>query len=1347
MKSTLSYLLILVSLLFSYCFSFAQEIGIASVRIEQELPSLTVNQIFQDREGFIWFATAQGFSRFDAFNLLNFRLKNSEGNVIADQNITSVNEIEGALLLATQSGLYILDKKSYKVRPFPDQTLENANITTIHIDKESNIWIGTFNAIHVYRPDLSLKKKYTHDPNNKNTIPSGTVNTVFEDSRGNIWMGIWGAGLFKLNKNVDRFISYPKLGSRNNPFRILEDDHGQLWIVTWGDGLFLFNPDDPKAIYQEILIKNRRREGKEDLFYNILQDRHKKYIWVLSFSGVSTFAYTADGALEEIDQSSLFDNTSNIFSDIHQDRTGTLWLSVGGKGVSTIRFDRPDVKHFGFEEVKKKYGIAPNLNMLYKDNEGQLWFNLERLGLGKFDPKKNKVYTYSNASFKDLLAIRAVNCALEVDNEIWIGSSYDPIINIFRKSNSEIILKRQINLQESTPQAGAPLFFFPDRDNNIWIATANGVLVQRAKDQRLVAIQNIEDHITGISQDREGNLWVATKGNGIYQLSAQNSWKENQRIGKHTPGLLTDQIETMDADDKGNLWIGTKDARLLSYHIQQKKINEFANSQLFSKNQLLDVVCLGNTTWLSTTRNIYRINPGNRNIVEYTSDDGLYVNMFAKRAYTIDPKNKSIYFGGYNGVVQFQNSDFVAEHTSPVIVSDIKINNQSAVLHSENQKFDFYSQALLLEPEDQNLEISFTSFEYNHPDKIRYAYKLEGVDKDWVYAPRERLFATYNNLGKGEYRFLIKATDLNNKWNSAITEITIKKKPAFYESNLAYLVYTLIVVTLIYYIVSFAMNRLKLRSDLRIAQIEKEKANELVQTKLSYFTNISHDLLTPLTIISCLIDDIQITTKKNLTQFEKMRFNLDRLKRLLQQILDFRRVENKQMELRVSYGEIGHFIEELCSMYFSPLAKKKNIRFEIQPPARAVEGYFDIDKLDKILFNLLSNAFKYTPNGGRITLSYTTTEKPNGTHLTIQLQDTGIGISPEELDLIFIPFYNNKHAKQRESNGIGLALTKELVEIHHGSINVESVPQKGTYFTVSIPIDKNQYSVSELQLLNKHFLDTAFSVDIAENPETLPVLRIGEKQLNLLLVEDNEDLRLTMCNVLSRNYTIYQATHGEEALELLRDHDIDIVISDIMMPVMDGLTLCRTIKSNTEINHIPIILLTAKNSIDDRIESYQAGADAYISKPFELKVLEARIHSFVINKRTRQLDFKANPQINISTLDYTPLDEQFLNKMVHIIESNLEDDQFDVVKLGDKLGLSKSTLYRKTKVLLNLSPSEFIKNIRLKHACQMMDQDKSISVSEVAFATGFSDPRYFSTCFKAEFGVTPTDYQKSNPPK
>lgn len=1323
-------------------FVHAQEIGITPLKIEKELPSLTINSTFQDQDGFIWFGTAQGLSRFDAHNLLNFKLTGEEGRIVDDQNITDIEEAENHLLLATGSGLYTLNKRSYSIQPFANRVLKDRRVTAMFVDKQSNIWIGTNNAVFVFRSDFSLIKKYTHDPKVKHSIPAGTTNMFYEDREGNLWMGIWCAGLHKLDKKADRFIPYPTLGGRNNPFRMFQDDHGQRWIASWGDGMFLFNPQDGKDCYRSVTIKNKRRgEGNEDLCYNILQDPQRKYIWVLSFSGISTFRYTKDNQLESLDNSALFDNTSNIFNDLYLDRTGLLWLSIGGKGVSTISFDKPQIENLTFNKVKPRYSILPNLNMLYKDRSGDLWFNLERIGLGKIAANTGEMTTYSNAQFKDLISIRAVTSALEVDKQLWIGSSYEPTINVFDKMEKSISLHKKIDLKQWFPQADVPLFFFQDSRHTVWVATANGVFVKKAEEQSFSFIHSLQDYIVGISEDYAGSIWVATKGRGIFQFRHGAIAAPTLHLGKETQGIFTDQIETIAADKTGNLWVGTKDSRLLRYHIQQQRTTELANTGLFSKNQLLDIVCLDDVVWLSTTRNIYKVSPIDNSIYEYATDDGLAVNMFSKRAYTVDAKGKSVYFGGYNGAVGFKKTAFTPRQQSQIVVSDVKVNNVSSIIHADNKKFNLHARTLVLEPEDQNIEISFSSMEFAHPDKIRFAYKLEGVDRDWVYAPRERLFATYNNLGKGNYRFLVKATDLNNKWNADVTTLEITKKPAFYESSLAYLLYFLLLAALLYFLISFSLHRLRLRSDLRIAQIEKNNADELIQTKLSYFTNITHDLLTPLTIISCLIDDVQITTQKNLSQFEKMRFNLQRLKRLLQQILDFRRIENKQMELRISENKLTPFFEEMGSSYFSPLAKRKHIDFQIQGVASDEGMYFDIDKLDKIVFNLLSNAFKYTPEGGKISVSYDTEWQGEVHFLRISIQDNGIGIAQDEIDKIFIPFYTNKHTKQQESNGIGLALTKDLVLAHHGHISVDSAINRGSCFTVRIPVNRESYGEAELQNAQQ-LREVPSEITVAEGQHFHLPADLQAEALNLLLVEDNEDLRTTIASVLSRNYNVHSASQGQEALAILQTTDIDIVVSDIMMPVMDGLEFCRAIKANVDSNHIPVILLTAKASMDDRIACYEAGADGYISKPFEIKILEARIHSFVINKRVRQSDFKNNPQINISSLDYTPVDEQFLTKMIAHIEENLADERFDVLILGDKLGLSKSTLYRKTKVLLDLSPSELIKNIRLKRACQLMDQDKSITVSEVAFSTGFADPRYFSTCFKAAFSMTPTAYQR-----
>ena len=576
------------------------------------------------------------------------------------------------------------------------------------------------------------------------------------------------------------------------------------------------------------------------------------------------------------------------------------------------------------------------------------------------------------------------------------------------------------------------------------------------------------------------------------------------------------------------------------------------------------------------------------------------------------------------------------------------------------------------------------------------------------------------------------------------------KAPAFYETWWAYTAYVVLVLLAGYSFYYRTKRRMQLRHELRIVQIEKEKSEELVQAKLRYFTNISHDLLTPLTIVTCLIDDAEITYKNKIPQFEMIRANVNRLKRLLQQILDFRKVESGNMRLKVTSGDIVSLVRNVCNSNFMPLIQKKKLTFTFESSEDTIQAYFDVDKMDKVVFNLLSNACKYTEEGGEIKITLSAYSKDWHVYLSIIVSDTGKGIAPEDLDKIFTRFYTNQHWISSETNGIGLSLTKDLLEIHHGTISVESEIEKGTSFTVIIPIDKESYAESEINIESSQELIKEDRTDIVDVDIEAWEQQEGESaettvnDIHLLLVEDNEELLYLMERILSRRYHVIIAKNGVAALELMKDNEVDIIVSDVMMPQMDGLELCHTIKGNLETSHIPIILLTAKNTAEDRIECYNAGANAYISKPFELKVLEARLDNFLMDKKTKQEEFRTDIEdINFNLLDATDIDKEFLKKVIEVIQENLSSSTFDVIQLADALAMSKSSLYRKTKAIIGLSPVEFIRNVRLKQGVKML-RNKSISVSEVAYTCGFSNPKYFSTCFKEEFGVTPKEFQKAD---
>ena len=751
--------------------------------------------------------------------------------------------------------------------------------------------------------------------------------------------------------------------------------------------------------------------------------------------------------------------------------------------------------------------------------------------------------------------------------------------------------------------------------------------------------------------------------------------------------------------------------------------------------------------WISTNKRVIEYDPKNGGIMDYSTMTDVMVNSFMPNSYYKTRSGKILY-GGNKGISVFTPYDHLSDNPRRIrtMVSDVKIDGVSSLLEKNNQRFNLRSQIISLNAGDKNIEIDFSSLNYAFPDKIKYAYKMDGVDDDWVYVRGDRQFAFYNQLPKGKRTFYLKTTDVNGLWSNYIAEVQVFKQPAFYETLWAYLFYIVFTLLCLYLFYHRMKRRIQLRHELRIAQIDKEKSEELVQTKLRYFTNISHDLLTPLTIITCLIDDAEMTNGSRISQLTMIRSNVNKLRRLLQQILDFRKVESGNMKLSVSKSDVISFIDDVCKIHFTPLMRKKNQTFTFLTEDRHLMAYFDRDKLDKIVSNLLSNAYKYTANGGNIKLIVDSYWESENHHLRIQVVDTGEGIAPADLENVFKRFYTINKGDESESNGIGLSLTKDLVELHHGTINVESELGKGSTFTVDLPINKDSYQEDEL--ISEHISANGINTDLILEKEELIDSKVGEGEdmqiadVHLLLVEDNEELLFLMEKILSKHYHVLIAKDGLEALNVIKDNEIDIIISDVMMPEMDGLEFCRALKSNLETSHIPIILLTAKNTVEDRIECYNAGADGYISKPFELKILEARINNFIMHKKNKQEEFRSNVEVNIDSLEPSSMDKEFLDKVISVINSNMSEGDFDVVQLADALAVSKSSLYRKMKIATGLSPIEFIRNIRLKHGSQLL-KDKSISVAEVAYECGFSNPKYFATCFKEEFGVTPKEYQKS----
>lgn len=1337
------FLSILVST-YIYC----NPITLNPIGVSNQFPSNSVQRIIQDKDGFLWFGTKDGICRYDGYRVLVFRSNNDNPNLLTNNQITCIGEDhENNIWIGTKEGINILNRETFQITQFGCSSIQKQNIQAIFCASDGRIWIAVDNLTYRYDP----KTKTIENLSNK-IVPLAGINSFYEDRFGDIWILMWNNGMHLYKKN-GKVIHYPPIGIKDNPFRIWQDDKNQYWICTWGDGIYQFYPNNNQdSMYKPFPIYKKDNIHTEDTFFCITQDNNLGYLWLMSFSGIYAIEHTKENTIKQVDVSYLFQGSNNIFSEMIKDRKGNLWVATFDEGAFSLNFDKPDIHNLTLSGLKNSIGVEPNITAIYKDMDNILWLNQDRIGLCLYDTKTNQVKKYSEIDKLKPYDLSEITCIWHHQNQVWLGVKNQPYLYIIEKSGNTIKSAKTININKlhNEPPANEIRQIFEDSKNNIWIIANRYVFIKPYNEPNIKLFSKDLINITNITEDTSGIVWLSSENNGIYKIELNFETNITDfkitNYSKSNKNLPVDNIATICSDQNGNIWLGTKYGNIIRLDVSTLKCEDYTKTCNMIGEAIQDMlVDKNNNLWITTNKRVIVYNKEKGASRDYSTSDGLIVNSFRQGACFFDHNENILYFGGNHGICQFSSKSFNPEENKnvEVLISDIKINGISLLNDPKGEKLKVISKKLNLSPNDKNIEIDFTTLDYTYPEKIIYAYKMEGVDDDWVYTNRQ--FATYNQLKNGRNIFHVKATDENRIWSSTVTTFEIYKAPAFYETWWAYVLYILITFAFIYWASLITRNKIRLKQELRIAQIEKDKSEDLTQTKLRYFTNISHDLLTPLTIISCMIDDIETMMKQKVQQFEIMRANVNRLKRLLQQVLDFRKIESGNMRLRVTNGDISSFIRDICYNNFNSLFDKKNIQFMFESQPISISGYFDADKIDKIMYNLLSNALKYTPEEGQINVTLNKTQKDKLNYLCITIKDSGIGISSEELSNIFIRFYNNKNIESGQTNGIGLSLTQDLVELHHGTITVSSSLNEGSTFTIQIPIDQLAFSESEIDngLTVITFNHNSNDDESLEHPDTIELKDMSEKEnVNLLLVEDNEDILFTLKNILQRQYNILTASNGTTALNIIKDNDVDIIVSDVMMPEMDGLELCRIIKKDINTSHIPILLLTAKNSVEDRIDCYDAGADGYISKPFEIKLLKSRINNFLINKQEKQQEFKSNVEINISTFNYPTIDEEFLNRSIEIIENHLGDTNFDVDSFANQMSMSKSSLYRKIKTMTGLPPNEFIRNIRLKHACQKL-RDKSITISEVAYSVGFTDPRYFSTCFKSEFGMTPSEYQKS----
>ncbi|MDR0940407.1 MAG: response regulator [Mediterranea sp.] len=1319
------------------------------------LPTNEVRRLYQDKDGYIWIATTGGLCLYDGYQVKTYKSNLYSPHLLSNNNIRCVQEDnERNLWIGTNNGVNILHKPTGKMRQLADPRIRNTVVNVIRTLADGTTFIGTDRELFRYDPRQDSCTVCRVEGNDEWTEQLLNTQDLLEDTNGQLWI----AGSYGLTRHDPRTGAYADYGFPSAHV-LYEDSRGRIWVGTYGDGLYLLErPYDTSATAKRHFAhkagdKNSLGDNK---IYSLGEDLGTHTLWVGTRSGLSLL--TCQDGKTSIDSYQPGTHgspvTFNEVDAIIRDRQGVMWLGMLGGGVVYLSTDEPMFRWDALPEVKARLSSNAVRSMLM-DREGQLWLGIGSYGFIVGRPDSGE-WTYDKemagfARFPELPTVNAIRQSPS-DGRVWLGT-FSSGVYIYDGSQPDgTSVSRITNSTHPWLPDHCVYDILEDSLRNHWFATRQGIAVLTPDGNGTNLTPSLlPGFYYCLAQDGRQRLWAGSDSYGALRLDYPTDdptrvtyCEYSLRNGK----LNSDNVQCVYRDSRGNLWMGTDGGGLNLYDrptdsfIPLSAVLKMPGDGVFS----IEEDERGNL-WLGSNAGLIKLTVGTRpeesSYRLYTKEFGLQGNSFL-RGVSCRAPHGTLYFGGHDGYNSFLPSA-VKDNLTPsrAVVSDIRVYNRSWDVLPDKERYAVSAQAppyathITLRHDQNNFSIEFGALNYMAPDQCLYAYRLEGFDKEWNYTGASRRFAYYNNLDAGTYEFRLKAANERGVWEERPLTVKVVVLPAPWATWWAYLIYMAILLALAYYTYRVVRNRLRLKNLLRYKEMERSKQEELNHTKLQFFTNITHELLTPLTIISATIDELKTKAPGFGELYTGLDYNVARLIRLLQQILEFRKAETGNLKLRVSHGDVTAFVRGEAES-FLPLTKKKKLHFSVLCEPESITGWFDPDKLDKILYNLLSNAAKYNSEGGfvQVNLSYDGTDRER---VLLQVRDNGKGMSPEEMKNLFHRFYEGEHRRFNTiGTGIGLSLTKNLVELHGGTIRVESEVDKGTTFFVLLPIDKSYFKEEEIdEQASATPLAIATATEAPAEPATAPE---GKKDYTLLVLEDNAELLELMVRLLGREYNVLTGQNGKEGVEILENEEVSLIVTDVMMPEMDGIALCRYVKSHLDHSHIPVLLLTAKNAEKDRAEAYEAGADAFIAKPFSLQVLHARIENLLKTRERVIKDFKKQLVFEAKELNYTSIDEEFLQRAIDCVHRHLDDPNFDQGQLLEELHTTKSTFFRKLKSLTGLTYTSFIRNIRMKAACRIMEEKRHVRISELAYAVGFNDPRYFSSSFKKEIGMQPSEY-------
>ncbi len=1342
--------ILLVSILTQFILA-SQRYHFSNLSVKDGLSQLHVTCIYQDKLGYMWFGTRNGLNKFNGNSFEIFWNHADDEQSISSNTIACIIEdAEGNLWIGTENGLNKLDKKRKGFKRYylaNEADSVNNKILSLHIDADGVLWVGTLSGLFIYEPESdSLKSVYIREladnsvsailekdnhlylassknglliydrqkkrivrsyQTNSKTLPviSNYIKDIYIDKKDNIWLGTYKDGVCVIKHDLSEVVQYnTSNGLSNNSIRcIKESPSGEMWVGTF-DGLNIINPVTSRITsYKSGALSHHS-------VYSILFDRMQT-IWIGTYAGGADY-YNPYGHLFDFYNPGavLNDNIGILGPSIEYD--GTLYICSEGGGLISF-----DLKQHTF----RQYTLPQNNDNPTRSIFKTIYLDGNRILCGT---SQGEVYEFNLHSHQFSL--------------FYQTTDRRPIYHISKSHSGQFIIGA-ISMAEGLA------FISNDGQRTV----QSGFPVKGKGEVHF-------SHVICVCEVDNDVYLIGTKSDGLFCYDKINHTLISYN---QTNGFAAKSISSILKDRSGRIWISSIDGGLSELVLSTGKFTTYNEKNGLLNNQVCKVVeGNDNSLWLTTLNGISNLDLRTRNIINYSQESGIQVQEFSPCA-GIRLSDNRIFFAGNNGFTLFNPNDIITNpNVPPVILDKLYINNNLVQPDDENGilKENISTQKkIVLKYNQTNIMIEYAALNYIFNNKNEYAYKLEGFDSEWNEVGNRRI-AYYTNIPAGTYHFTVKGSNNDGIWNEEGATLEIIVLPPLWKTWWAYLIYFAVIIALIAFIIRYFTEKKRLQNNIRLKQMEAEVHEEYYQERNRLFTNFSHELRTPLTLIIApleefvrrtdLVDDVHYKSKLMLR-------NAQRLLRIVNNLMDLQKNESGTMKLQVSENDIIKFTHEAVAS-FQDLALYRNIHLKFHHSSDRQLLWFDWNLLEKVYFNFLSNAFKNVPDGGSVSvelnvkalseLAFFIPAKLNKykndkiQYLTLSIQDNGVGIAPNELEKIFRPFYQvaqNEHSKS--GTGIGLSLSKAIIEMHHGTVWAENAPESGAVFKFVMPIDKNLFSAEEITestdnetvLLNVELPDNAYEADNS-----------SKKQSTILVVEDNRDLNNYICSCLADKYNVIGVTNGEDALAKAVYLLPNLIITDLMMPKMNGIELIQQLKKDMNTSHIPIIMVTAKTGTDDIREGYAAGADEYITKPFDASILKVRVDNLIQNREKLKELYSKNFSLESLGVDVTSVDEKFMQKLYATLQQNIANSDLNLDAFCKELGLSKSNLYRKIKQITGYSPNEFIRNFRLETAAKML-KETDMTITEVYCAVGYNSLAYFSNCFKALYGMSPTEFK------